>query len=239
MSLPYQYDMQTSMRTLLFTILLFYATTFSFAQEKTYTLAYLEKAKCKHCGLKLYNYTGDITQIRTYRMEKTGKDTFYVWHGYDVIYYETNKPKRVSELYKEVKHGDNVEFYRNGKIQVKGTFKKNLKHGKWISYDSLGNFKKSVTYKNGNDVASNVKYYYYFGYGLRAFRDESYDRCRDSIQETYFIKKHPIAGCTIDNYALRLAERHNRKVDRRMLRMHGALWEERMKADIEKCCAHH
>ncbi len=239
MSLPYHYAKRTLMRTLFFIILLFCITTLSFAQEKTYTLDYLEKAKCKRCDLTLYNRTGDITQIRTYRMEIIEKDTFHLWHGYDVTYYETNKPKRVTELYKEVRHGDYLEFYRNGKIQEKGTFKHNLKHGKWISYDSLGNLQKSVTYKNGNDVTSNVKYYYYFGFGMHAFRDEYYDSCKEKVKETYFIKNNPIAGCTINDYVLRLAERHNRKVDRRMLRMHGAHWEERMKADIEKICSHH
>jgi antitoxin component YwqK of YwqJK toxin-antitoxin module len=224
-------------KLILFHLLLIISSAISFAQENNYSPDYLEKVKCRACELKVYNYTGSISHIRTFKQKKTGKDTYVVWNGYDVIYYDNGNPKRVSYLYKEINDGEYIEFYPNGNIKEKGFLKKTLKHGTWTNYDSTGKIIQTIKFKRGNDVRSNKKYYFYFTYGLPKFREESYDQCEDSIEQKWQIKYKSIAGCCVNNYIVKLARKNNRKTETKMSRLHGPHWEARMEKEIKEICS--
>ena len=214
----------------------FLITYCCFAQNTSFTLEYLEKAKCKNCILQVHKHGDTLGNVMTYFKKENQKCYKRHAHGYDVSYYANGKPDQVYYYNKDVPNGKHLEFHPNGNIKVKGLYKKALEHGRWIFYDSLGKPEKIIHYKNGNDRSQKIKYNYEFTYGMPMFWSDQYDSCRCSIEEKYHFRKRPIAGCVVSDNIEKIEKKHNRKLDFIMKLRYGRRWRETMKAEIKEKC---
>jgi len=71
-------------------------------------------------------------------------------------------------------------------------------------------------------------------FGLQAY-DYGNPACRTDLEGKYGFNYKEKAGCEVKRIQSFLWDRHNEKVERKMIRRFGKDWEDKYMTDIEKC----